>query len=85
MDATKRDVQFSIGDYVMVHLNKERLQKGVPRKLQMRRVGPCKILVKYGSNAYKVDLPTDISLSPIFNVVYLIAFKGQPPEEIQRV
>lgn len=33
VDATKRDVQFSIGDYVMVHLNKERLQKGVPSKL----------------------------------------------------
>lgn len=66
VDATKRDVQFAIGDYVMVHLNKEWLQKGVPSKLQMRRIGPCKILAKYGSNAYKVDLPTNVSLSPIF-------------------
>ncbi|GLJ46427.1 hypothetical protein SUGI_0978450 [Cryptomeria japonica] len=69
----------------MVHLNKEKLQKGVPRKLQMRRIGPCKILAKCGSNAYKVDLPTDISLSPIFNIADLIAFKGKPPEESQRV
>ncbi|GLJ08685.1 hypothetical protein SUGI_0093660 [Cryptomeria japonica] len=85
VDATKRDVHFSIGDYVMVHLNKARLQKGVPSKLQMRRIGPCKILAKYGSNAYKVDLPIDVSLSPIFNVTYLIYFKGKPPKEIQRV
>lgn len=29
----KRDVQFAVGDYVMVHLNKSRLLKGVPTKL----------------------------------------------------
>ena len=33
VDEKKKDVQFSIGDYVMVHLNKERLQKGIPTKL----------------------------------------------------
>ena len=52
----------------MVYLNKARLQKGVPTKLQMKRVGPCKILTKYGANSYKVDLPSDLSISPIFNV-----------------
>lgn len=51
----------------------------------MRRIGPCKILAKYGSNTYKVDLPTNVSLSPIFNVLDLIAFKGKPPEEIQSI
>ena len=60
----------------MVHLNKERLQKGVPTKLQMKRVGPCKILAKYGANAYKVDLPSDLGISPIFNVQDLVAYKG---------
>lgn len=70
---------------MMVHLNKAKLQNGVPSKLQMRRIGPCKILAKYRSNAYKVDLPTNVSLSPIFNVAGLIVFKGKPPKEIQRV
>lgn len=76
VDATKRDVQFQIGDFVMVHLNKHRMQKGVPHKLQMKRLGPCKILAKYGNNAYKVELPEDIGLSPVFNITDLVAYKG---------
>ena len=42
----------------------------------MKRVGACKILAKYGADAYKVNLPTDLSISPILNVVDLIKFKG---------
>ena len=42
----------------------------------MKRVGPCKILAKYGANAYKVDLPNDLSISPIINVAELVKFKG---------
>lgn len=67
-----------MGDWVIVHLNKARIQKGVPSKLQMRRIGPCQILAKYGSNVYKVDLPKDITLSPIFNVADLIKYMGPP-------
>ena len=33
VDEKKRDVQFVVGDYFMVHLNKYKLQKGVPTKL----------------------------------------------------
>lgn len=42
----------------------------------MRRIGPCKTLAKYGSNAYKVDLPIDLALSLVFNVQDLVQFKG---------
>ena len=45
-------------------------------KLQMKIVGPCKILAKYGANAYKVDLPTNFSISLIFDVEDLDKFKG---------
>jgi hypothetical protein len=72
VDERRKDLQFAVGDLVMVHLNKSRLQKGVPTKLQMRRIGPCKILAKYGQNAYKLDLPTDLAISPIFNVQDLV-------------
>lgn len=69
----------------MEHLNKVQLQKGIPNKLQMRRLGPCKILAKYGSNAYKINSPSNMALSPIFNVVDLVAYKGQLPKEDARV
>ena len=49
----------------------------------MRRFGPCKVLEKYGSNAYKVDLPKDMFSSPIFNVHDLIPYKGPAMDEVQ--
>ena len=76
VDEKRRNIQFFVGDFVMVHLNKARLQKGMPTKLQMKRIGPCKVLAKYGENAYKVELPPNLGISPIFNVQYLISFKG---------
>ena len=47
----------------------------------MKRVGPCKILAKYGNNAYKVDPPLDMNISSVFNVVDLIKFKGTSTKE----
>ena len=59
----------------MVFLNKSKLQKWIPRKLQMKMIRPCKVLEKYGSNAYKFDLPKDMSISPILNVKDMIPYK----------
>lgn len=47
----------------------------------MRKIGPCTILEKYGSNAYKVDLPTNMGLSPIFNLEDLVSYKGPIPKK----
>lgn len=76
VDERRTNLQFQVGDLVMVHLNKARLQQGVPNKLRMRRLGPCAILAKYGENTYKVDVPSDIGLSPVFNIADLVAYKG---------
>ena len=36
----------------------------------MKKFGPCKILKKFDSgNAYEVELPDDMDISPIFNIV----------------
>ena len=47
-------------------------------------MGPCKILRKFSTNAYELELPTGIGISPIFNVVDLYPYKiddtGQPEE-----
>ena len=62
---------------VMIHLKKEKLPKGQYTNLMTKKAGPFKILKKCGNNAYKIDLPPDIGLSPIFNVSNLYAYK--PP------
>lgn len=64
----RRDVQYQVSDMVMVHLSKDRFPKGSHSKLVMRRIGPCKILDKYGPKAYKIELPDDVAILPLFNV-----------------
>ena len=41
----------------------------------MKKFGRCKILKKFDSgNAYEVELPDDIDISPIFNVIDLYKY-----------
>ena len=46
----------------------------------MKKIGPCEILEKYGENYYKVGLPLDVAISPIFNVLDLTLYKGSNKE-----
>ena len=75
-DQKRREVQFKVGDLVWAYLKKERLPQTKHTKLLPKKVGPCQILEKYGHNAYKIQLPTDIGISPIFNVCDLTRYKG---------
>ena len=76
----RRDLQFKVGDLVIIHLKKEMLPKGLYTKLLMKKAGPFKVLKKCGNNAYKIDLLVDIGLSPIFNISNLYAYK--PPTNV---
>eukprot|EP00253_Pinus_taeda_P026330 PITA_26330 len=73
-DLKRREVQFNIGDQVLVHLRKERFPKGEYNKLKFKKIGPCKILHKFSANAYELQLPPGIGISPIFNVADLFPY-----------
>ena len=53
-DAQCRDINYNIGDLVLLATKNLRLQG--PRKLQDRFVGPFRELQKIGETAYKLDL-----------------------------
>ena len=70
-----------MGDLVWANLKKERLPKVKSTKLMLRKLGPCQILKKFGTNAYEIRSPPKIGISPIFNIEDLTPFK-ETNEEI---
>ena len=81
-DRSRRHKNFDVGDEVMVHLKKGQFPIGTYGKLKMKKFGPCKILRKFDSgNAYEIELPDDMDISPIFNITDLYEFH-EPDEDM---
>jgi hypothetical protein len=43
----------------------------------MKNIGPCKVLKKFGANAYEIELPNGIGISPIFNISNLCPYRAR--------
>ena len=71
----RRKVVFEPGDWVWVHLRKERFPEQRKSKLQQRGDGPFQVLERINDNAYKIDLPSSYgNVSATFNVADLSLF-----------
>jgi hypothetical protein len=75
-----RQLQFEVGDLVLAHLRKESFPRGTYNKLKMKKIGPCRILKKFGTNSYEIELPDGIGISLIFNISDLYPYKVREVE-----
>jgi len=49
----------------------EKYPQGNYKKLQPKKIGPCKILKKIIENPYLIELSEDLDISPVFNAADL--------------
>jgi hypothetical protein len=75
-----KEVKLKPSDLVWLHLRKERCLQLRKSKLISRAAGPFKILAKINDNAYKLELPPEFGVNPIFNISDLRPYLGEEDE-----
>ncbi|KAL5801031.1 hypothetical protein ACOSQ3_032663 [Xanthoceras sorbifolium] len=70
----RKKVVFEPGDWVWLHMRKERFPVQRRSKLLPRGDGPFQVIEKINDNAYKLDLPGEYNVSASFNVSDLSPF-----------
>jgi hypothetical protein len=75
-DQQRRDIEFSVGDLVLLDTRNLRLHLTVGKKLLPRRVGPFRVRERIGSVAYRLHLPTLWKVHDVFHVSLLAPWKG---------
>ena len=85
-DSSRRALEFQKGDLVLLSTKHIRFRQ-CPTKLQRRFVGPFEIIQKVSSAAYKLKLPENWSMHPVFHISLLKSWRETqwscPVEEIE--
>ena len=79
-DKRHRDVKYRVGDLVLLSTRNLRM-KGTPAKLQKRFVGPFQVIETIGQQAYRLSLPNDWKIHPVFHVSLLRDWKSADVQE----
>src|SRR3954463_7821405 len=75
----RRDLQFDIGDQVLLssnHINLTSQSARPTKKLQHRYIGPYQIIQKVSPVAYKLELPDTLKVHLVFHVSLLRPYKN---------
>jgi hypothetical protein len=79
-DKGRKQLDFAPTDLVWLHLRKEQFPDLTKFKLMPRADDLFKVLEKINENAYRLDLPANFGVSPIFNIAYLKPYLGGEDE-----
>ena len=72
--------QFDVGERVMLSTQNLKLLNQPSKKFRSRYVGPYKIIEKISSQAFKLDLPSNMKVHPVFHISLLKEFNSLMPE-----
>ena len=78
-DKKRREVEYQVGDMVLVKLRPHRQvsilgQTGAYSKLNKRFYGPFRVIERIGSTAYKLQLPEEARIHPVFHCSLLKSY-----------
>ncbi|GJV56184.1 putative nucleotidyltransferase, ribonuclease H [Tanacetum coccineum] len=75
-DLKLRVVEFEVDDFVWAILTKDRFPAHEYSKLAAKKIGPVEIVEKINPNAYRLQLPSHVRTSDMFNEKHLVRFVG---------
>jgi len=76
-----REMIFEEGEWVWLHLRKDRFHNQRKFKLSPWGDGPFQVLKRINNNAYQIDLSEEYGVHTTFNVIDLTPFAGSEYEE----
>jgi hypothetical protein len=77
-DAHRTDVEYRVGDMVLLNSKNYQLKGTGKEKLKPKFVGPYKIIKKINNVAFKLQLPGTLRIHPVFHVSQFKPFVADP-------
>ena len=78
-DSKRREIEFVVGDKVLLSTKNLRLNQPGVKKLMPRYVGPFEVIERVGKVAYRLSLPASLPIHDVFHVSLLANYEAEGP------